>query len=92
MGDNDHKIKEIERIAKEHQQILSEYKKKLAFFAADAPIEALCLPKTTQTILINQGILRIYDLFNIDLGEIKGLGDVRCRDLTSRLNEFFAIC
>ena len=82
---------EMERINKEFSQSLLQYRKTISYIVGDAPIETLCLPKATQTILLNQGIIRVYDLFDVDLAEVKGLGAARIRDLTSRLNEFFAI-
>jgi len=68
-----------------------EYNKTMKYMAADAPIEILCLPKAIETILITNGYLRIYDLFDADFTKIKGLGVVRCRDLTACLDQFFSM-
>lgn len=83
---------EMERINREFVQSLGEYRKKISYMVGDTPIETLCLPKSTQTILLNQGIIRVYDLFNLDLVKIKGLGETRIRNLTARLDEFFSVC
>ena len=82
----------IKEINKRLIQSLDNYRKTISFMSADAPIETLCLPKTIQTILQRNGFLRIYDIMDCDFTEIKGLGEVRIRDLTTRLNEFLSIC
>ncbi len=79
------------KINKELLESLQRYKTTLAYMAGDAPLEVLCLPKAIQTVLISNGCLRIYDLFDCDFAKIKGLGKTRIRDLTSRLNEFLSI-
>jgi len=82
---------ELERINREFAESMNTYRKTMTFILGDAPIESLCLPKVTENILIDNGCLRIYDLFNRDLAKIEGLGVSRIRDLTTRLNEFFAM-
>lgn len=69
----------------------SEYKKTIGFMAADAPIEILCLPSEIEKILLNSGFHRVYDLFDADFVEIKGLGKARIARLTSCLNQFFSM-
>lgn len=71
---------------------LQNYRKTLTYMYADAPIEALCLPNSLQNILIDSGCLRIYDLIDRDLTEIKGLGKTRINRLTTCLNEFLSMC
>lgn len=71
---------------------LDNYRKNLVYMLGDAPIEALLLEKRTERILIKNGFTRIYDLFDINFAEVKGLDSTRIRDLTTRLNEFIAIC
>lgn len=68
-----------------------DYRITLNYMAADAPIGVLCLPTATEKILIDNGFLRIYDVFNVDLTKIKGLGVVRIRDLTSRIDQFLSM-
>lgn len=77
-----------QEVRKEVLKKFKEYEKSMIFMASDAPISILCLPKVIEKSLINHGCLRVYDLLNCDLTKIKGLGDVRLRNLTSRLNEF----
>jgi len=82
------KIKEF------REQVLKrfdEYRVTLNYMAADAPIAILCLPSATEKILIDNGFLRVYDIFNVDLTKIKGLGIVRIRDLTSRIDQFLSM-
>ncbi len=68
-----------------------DYKKTINYMAADAPIAVLCLPAVTENILISNGLLRVYDLFNVDFFKIKGLGVTRIRDLTSRIDQFLSV-
>lgn len=82
----------IKKINEELLLNLKSYRKTLSYMYADAPIEALCLPKTLENLLINNGLLRIYDLFDRDFTEIKGMGDIRIRQLTASLNQFIAMC
>ena len=88
------KIEYDEHIQKLRQEILkrfAEFRCTMQYMAADGPIEVMCLPRQIEKILIENGFLRIYDLFNRDFTEIKGLGIIRIRDLTSRLDEFFSM-
>lgn len=82
---------EMQKLKKELFNKFEEYKKTINYMAADAPIEILCLPKKIESILLDQGFLRVYDLFNIDLIKIKGIGKTRIRDLTSCLDQFFSM-
>ncbi len=70
---------------------LDHYRKTLSYMGANVPIQVLCLPKTIEKSLINEGILRVYDLISRDLGKIKGLGQARLDLLASRLDEFFSV-
>ena len=81
----------LQRIKEELVKSFAMYRKTLNFMAADAPMGVLCLPKSTETILAREGLHRVYDLFDRDLTEIKGLGAVRIGDLTSRLDKFFTM-
>lgn len=67
------------------------YNSTLKYLAADAPIETLCLPASLVDILIGNGILRIYDVFNMDLAKIKGIGPIRLRQLTTSVNQFLSM-
>lgn len=94
VDDNKNKIihqKQMKKIAKNLDKSLKDYRRTLMFMYADAPISILGLPKSTENVLIKEGFVRIYDLFDRDLAEIKGLGEVRLGHLTTRLNEFLAV-
>lgn len=92
MDENQEVIKkEIQEINKKLFESLENYRNTMNYMFGDAPIGVLCLPKVVETTLVNQGILRVYDLFDRDLGEIKGIGHSRIRDLAARLNEFLAV-
>lgn len=82
---------ELEKIKIEVLKKFDEYKKTLNYLAADAPISILCLPQATEKILLDNGFLRVYDLFNVDFTKIKGFGAVRCRQLTTCLDQFFSM-
>ena len=64
------------------------YRKILRYMEADLPIQCLCLPKIIENKLIAAGCLRLYDVIDLDLTKIKGLGDSRRAIITSSLNQF----
>lgn len=82
---------QIKKINKKLLESLQNYRNFVSYMAGDVPIGVLCLPKATEKALLNNGFLRVYDLFNADLAEIKGIGKVRIRDLTSSLDQFLAM-
>jgi hypothetical protein len=79
------------KLKEELKRGFENYRTTMKFLAADAPIEALCLSPTLEAILLREGFLRIYDLFNTDLIKVKGLGIVRLKELTARLDQFFSM-
>lgn len=90
---NEDKIKvDVKKINQELLKNLENYRKTLSYLNADAPIGVLCLPKVIENALLADGCLRVYDLFDRDLAEIKGIGKTRVERLTSSLNEFFSMC
>lgn len=82
---------EMAKLKQELAEKFRDYQKTMQYMAADAPIEVLCLPPTVQKVLLDQGFLRIYDLFDVDLIEIKGIGIARVRDLTACLDKFLSM-
>lgn len=85
------KKSDIQRINKKLLESLQNYRKMVSYMSADVPVGVLCLPKDIEKILINQGFLRVYDLIGTDLTKIKGIGKIRIRNLTTRLDEFLAV-
>ncbi len=83
---------ELKKIKEELLKKLEEYRKSIKYMAADAPIGVLCLPKVIEKSLINYGCLRVYDLFDLDFTKVEGLSVTRIGDLTSRLDQFIAMC
>ena len=81
----------IKKINKKLHESLHNYRKMIVYMCADLPIESLCLPKRYEKALIDNGLLRIYDLFNRDLREIKGIGEIGVKYLAARLDEFLAM-
>mgnify|MGYP001564360847 CR=1 FL=1 len=79
------------QINKKISESLQNYNNLLSFMSADIPLEALCLDRKTMTILSKNGISRVFDLINLDFTKIKGIGEIRRRYLTSRLDQFFPI-
>ena len=82
---------DMDKLKQELRKKFSDYEMTMKFMLADAPIEILCLNPKVETILLNHGFLRIYDLFNVDLVKVKGLGVVRIKELTARLDQFFSM-
>mgnify|MGYP001601849653 FL=1 len=81
----------MQKIREEVLKKFSEYSRTLNFMMADAPISILCLSKAIETSLTNHGCLRVYDLFDCDFTKVKGLGEVRIRDLTTSLDKFLSM-
>lgn len=81
----------VKNINKKVLESLQNYRKTLAYMVGDMPIGALCLPKATETLLLNSGYSRVYDLFDCDLTKIKGIGKVRVRDIAASLEQFIAM-
>lgn len=88
---NLNKEKILKKIREEVSERLKNYQKTVSYMSADAPLAVLCLPKTIENALINHGCLRIYDLFDCDFTEIKGLGVARINRLTTSLDQFFSM-
>ena len=82
---------DMAKLKAELKQKLEDYNTTVKFMLADAPIQVLCLNPRVEMILLNEGFLRIYDLFDVDLTKVKGLGIARIRDLTARLDQFFSM-
>jgi hypothetical protein len=81
----------MNKLRKELNERFESYQKTMKYMAADAPIETLCLPKKVEKALLAHGCLRIYDMLDMDFSEVKGLGVIGIRDLTSRLDQFFSM-
>ncbi len=86
----DHDLK-MQQLKDELIKKFADYRTTMAFMSGDAPIGVLCLPPAIENILLDNGLLRIYDLFNVDFVKIKGLGESRIRNLTARLDQFFSM-
>ena len=84
-------MSEIINNSKKLEEDLAHYRNVLSYLEANVPIQVLCLPKTIEKALVDDGCLRVYDLFNRDLGKIKGIGRNRLALLTSRLDQFFTV-
>lgn len=82
---------DLAKLKQELRKKFSDYQTTMKYMLADAPIEILCLPPSIEKILTDQGFLRIYDLFNVDLIKVKGLGVVRIKQLTTSLDKFFSM-
>lgn len=82
---------ELENLRRELRKSFDNYQKTLMYLSGDAPLAVLCLPPASENILSSHGCLRVYDLFNLDLTKVKGFGKVRIRELTTRLDQFFAM-
>lgn len=78
----------IRKINKKLLESLQNYKDIVKYMGGDMPIGCLCLPAKYEKKLLENGILRVYDLFNRDLAKIKGVGKVGVGYLTASLNQF----
>ena len=83
--------KEMNKIQKNLFKQLDNYKRFIRQCELDAPIEILCLPKDILTILRKNSLSRIFQLTDLDLTKIKGLGAVRISILQAKLNDFIPI-
>lgn len=81
----------MQKLREELAKRFKDYKTTMSFMATDAPIAVLCLNPSLETILINEGYLRVYDLLNMDFTKIKGIGIVRSRELAASLEQFFSV-
>lgn len=82
---------ELLEINKKLLDSLDNYRKTLSYMCADAPIGCLCLPKVVESILNDNGIVRIYDLFNADLAKIESLTAAHRLRLASSLDQFITM-
>lgn len=82
---------DMAKLKEELRKKFQDYQMTMKYMLADAPIQILCLQPIVEKILIDQGFLRIYDLFNVDLVKVKGLGVVRVKQLTACLDKFFSM-
>lgn len=71
---------------------LENYRNTLSYMLGDMPIQSLNIPKKIIKILINNDIIRVYDLFGRDFTKIEGLDFIGIRDLTTCFNEFISMC
>jgi hypothetical protein len=81
----------LKKLREEVLKRLTDYRKMINFMAADAPISILCLKPAIEKALLSHGCLRVYDLFDVDFTEVKGLGVTRIRDLTTCLDKFLSM-
>ena len=81
----------LQKLREELSKSFSEYRNTMKYMAADVPIEILCLQPAIEKILLNNGCLRVYDVFNLDLSKIEGIGPTRLRHLTTSLDQFFSM-
>ncbi len=70
---------------------LKHYRNIVQYLGCNVPIQVLCLPKRIEKCLLDDGIIRVYDLIGMNLAEIKGIGEVSVGLLASRLDEFFTV-
>ena len=95
MSDDDKKLanEQVTKINKELFDRMKSYRNTLNVLACDAPISVLCLPPNLESILLKNNLVRVFDLIygDVNLAEVKGIGEVYGNLLTSRINEFLSI-
>ena len=72
----------------QYKQNLSRYRQIIGYMSANVPIEAMCLPRVIENILIREGFLRVYDLMAHDFRKVKGIGSDRFDIIATSLDEF----
>lgn len=82
---------DMTKINKKLLESLQNYKNTVMYMQGDVPIGVLCLKKATEKLLSDNGISRVYDLFDMDFTKIEWLNDLARRDLTTRFNQFIAM-
>jgi hypothetical protein len=78
-------------INKKLLESLENYNKMLVHSMTDIPLGCLCLEKKIEEILFKNGFRRVFDLVDVDLAKIKGLGKIRIGKITSSLNQFLSM-
>jgi len=78
-------------INKKLLQSLENYNKMLMHSMTDIPLGCLCLDSKTEEILLKNGFRRVFDIVDVDLTEIKGLGKIRIGKITSSLDKFLTM-
>lgn len=81
----------MEKLKQELIKSFTDYRSVIKMLVGDAPISVLCLNKKIEKSLSAAGFFRVYDIFDLDFTEIKGLTDVDITHLTSRLDEFVSM-
>ena len=84
----DPEIEKRENVKRELIKSFGRYQKVMSLMAVDGPVSILGLPKNIQKILEDNGILRLYEILNIDLTKIEGLSDIELKRLTASLDKF----
>jgi len=82
---------DMAQLKKDLKEKFENYEKTIKYMLADAPIQVLCLPTAIENILLENGFLRVYDLFDANFVEIKGLGVTRIRHLTACFDKFLSM-
>jgi hypothetical protein len=80
-----------QKVKEEVLKKLIEYRNTINYMTADAPMSILCLSKKTEALLLDNGLLRVYDLFDRDFTKIEGLNNTGLRELTARFNQFLSM-
>jgi len=88
---NIHKEVFLQKLKKQLLEKFIEYNKYLTLMQGDVSISALCLKKSIEKKLIANDILRVYEIFNLDLTKVKWLSDTEVRHITASLNKFLSM-
>ena len=82
---------EMDKIKKDMMEGIKGYQNYIDFCVSNVPIQALCLPKNIENILLKNDLTRVYQLTTADLAKIKGFGDQKVRIVTDSLAKFVGI-
>jgi len=79
--------RELAKINKDFLESLYNYRSYIKKCEYDAPIDVLCLPKDILNILQRNGLVRVFDIIDLDLTKIKGLGSSRISHINTQLKK-----
>ena len=82
---------EMDKIKKDMMEGIKGYQNYIDFCVSNVPIQALCLPKNIENILLKNDLTRVYQLTTADLTKIKGFGEQKVRIVTDSLAKFVSI-
>ena len=79
------------KIAVELLSSLESYNMTIDYMLTDTPIGVLCLKKSIEKVLLNEGCSRVRDVLDLDLRKIEGLTDGDILTINAALNQLIPL-